>query len=170
MWNRQHIIFIWRRSYWQILKSALVYLETQSKSQIHKKTNSSCEKAITDRLTFWNGFVVNCRQYTSDSYYHRHCQTLTYRLYKQQPWLIDYRLASSSFIENHAQSLWYTCTINYSNVQYFEIIVLRWGYEEKRDSQCQLELLTMTEGEFNWSYKQWRRGHSNQKLNNRIRN
>ena len=26
MWNRQHIIFIWRRRYWQIFKSALVYL------------------------------------------------------------------------------------------------------------------------------------------------
>ena len=26
MWNLQHIILIWRRRYWQIFKSALVYL------------------------------------------------------------------------------------------------------------------------------------------------
>ena len=27
MWNLQHIIFIWRQRYWQIFKSALVYLK-----------------------------------------------------------------------------------------------------------------------------------------------
>ena len=27
MWNFQHIIFIWKRRYWKIFKSALVYLE-----------------------------------------------------------------------------------------------------------------------------------------------
>ena len=31
MWNLQHIIFIWRRRYWQIFKSALVYLKGHSK-------------------------------------------------------------------------------------------------------------------------------------------
>ena len=36
MWNLQHIIFIWRRRYCQIFKSALVYLQTNWGNNINK--------------------------------------------------------------------------------------------------------------------------------------
>ena len=36
IWNLQHIIFIWRRRYWQIFRSALVYLSEQESSLLCK--------------------------------------------------------------------------------------------------------------------------------------
>ena len=48
MWNLQHIIFKWRRVFWQIFKSALVYLEYKNE---HKKQDSLSAVSLYDWIS-----------------------------------------------------------------------------------------------------------------------
>ena len=46
MWNLKDVFFIWRRRYWQILKAALVYLESAKLRVLGAKNVLTCQRAL----------------------------------------------------------------------------------------------------------------------------
>ena len=66
IWNLQHIIFIWRRKYWQIFKSALVYLQFQRHILLFLWRQNSKIDVFWNRLNNCNPMLTNHLKYLAN--------------------------------------------------------------------------------------------------------
>ena len=66
MWNLKDVFFLWRRRYWQILKAALVYLESAKLRVLGAKNVLTCQRALRAYvLTFQctlGAYVLTCQR------------------------------------------------------------------------------------------------------------